>query len=231
MSGPPHNPGLRKLIEAKREGHYQPDRASSRLGFQGWHARGYLPHFDAPGVTQFITFMLADAFPVERQLEWEPILLLPSESLRRRQLEAWLDRGHGECWLRKSKVAECVEKILRAKEGQDYCLRAWTIMPNHVHLVVDVWQTPLSKLLHLWKGGSAYEANGLLKRRRRFWEKESFDTLLRDAAHLTRALRYTENNPVKAGFVRNPKDWPWSSARWRDDFGRLPWEKNQTAAE
>jgi hypothetical protein len=38
-------------------------------------------------------------------------------------------------------------------------------------------------------------------------------------------IRYTENNPVKAGLVRDPKAWLWSSARWRDVYERLPWEK------
>ena len=30
------------------------------------------------------------------------------------------------------------------------------------------------------------------------WEREYFDTLIRDEEHLKRAIRYTENNPVKA---------------------------------
>ena len=38
---------------------------------------------------------------------------------------------------------------------------------------------------------------------------------------LTRARRYIEQNPVKAGLVRQAKDWPWSSARFRDEYGRL----------
>jgi hypothetical protein len=97
-------------------------------------------------------------------------------------------------------------------------------MPNHVHLVVDVWETPLAKLLNGWKGRSAYDANRLLGRRGRFWQKEGFDTLIRDSGHLRRAIRYLEHNPLKAGLVHDPKDWPWSSARWRDVYGRLPGE-------
>jgi hypothetical protein len=123
--GPPYNPGLRKLIEGKRKWH-RPERrvplpaqggvpseiglADSESGtppsggscmskstFLGWHERGYLPHFDAPYVTQFVTFMLHDAFPVTRRMEWEGILKEPEDSKRRRRLQAWLDRGHGEC--------------------------------------------------------------------------------------------------------------------------------------
>ena len=76
-----------------------PPSGGSDRTFLGWHERGYLPHFDGPGVTQFVTFMLHDAFPVTRSREWEGILNETEESPRRRKLEAWLDRGRGECWL------------------------------------------------------------------------------------------------------------------------------------
>jgi REP element-mobilizing transposase RayT len=225
--GAPKNPGLLRLVQAKQKWQYQPDTSTARRGFRGWHERGYLPHFDAPNVTQFVTFVLNDAFPATRHREWEPILNEPVRSVRRRKLEAWLDRGCGQCWLRRTDVAECVENIIRGQDGQVYRLEAWVIMPNHVHLVVDIWETPLSTLLNLWKGRAAHDADVLLERRGHFWQKESFDTLVRDAAHLERAICYTENNPVKAGLSRDPKEWPWSSARFRDKYGRLPWQVNK----
>jgi len=223
--GPPHNPGLKRLIEGKRHWHYCPASRARDLGFLGWHERGYLPHFDAPRVTQFVTFMLRDAFPVSKRREWEPFLREPDLSVRRRKLEAWLDRGHGACWLGRADVAECVEETLRAGDGTSFRLQAWTVMPNHVHLVVCVWETPLARLIHDWKGRSARDANGLLRRRGAFWEREYSDTLIGDDAHRRRAIRYTEDNPVKAGFAREARQWRWSSARWRDEYERLPWER------
>jgi hypothetical protein len=78
------------LIEGKRKWH-RPERTlplprsgGSVSPFLGWHERGYLPHFDAPYVTQFITFMLHDAFPVKRRPEWEGILNERDDSQRRR---------------------------------------------------------------------------------------------------------------------------------------------------
>nr|MBA4148098.1 transposase [Verrucomicrobiota bacterium] len=197
---------------------------SSGSPFLGWHERGYLPHFDAPNVTQFVTFTLCDAFPVIRRREWESALHEADDSTRRRKLEAWLDRGHGNCWLRQEEIASLVERKLREKDGNFYQLQAWVIMPNHVHLVVDVRQTPLSKLLHSWKGASARAANLSLRRTGPFWEREYFDTLIRDTAHLQKAIRYTEANPVKAGLVRDRKKWSWGSARLRDEYERMPFQ-------
>jgi REP element-mobilizing transposase RayT len=250
-SQPPSNPGLRALIQGKREWSYAPDDEARALGFRGWHERGYLPHFDAPNVTQFLTFNLHDAFPVQRRAEWEAYLRPPigarnsfrqsagdpensrnefrapgkmpdsAASEIRRRLEEWLDRGHGECWLRRDDVATMVEAKLLAAHGCDYALQAWVIMPNHVHVVLDVWQTPLSRLVKKWKGATATQGNRVLGRAGHFWQEDYFDTLIRDGKHLAQAIRYVENNPTKAKFVRDPKAWRWSSARRRDEFARL----------
>ena len=174
-----------------------------------------MPHFDAPGLTQFVTFRLDDALPATRRAEWEALLRIEDDRERRQQLEAYLDRGFGECWLRRPEVARLVGDALRFVDGKRYRLEAWVVMPNHVHVLVEVWQAPLSQLLHSWKRHTSSEANRLLGRRGRFWEREYWDTLIGDEAHLARARRYVENNPVRAKLVRDSADWPWSSASGR----------------
>ena len=222
---PPKNLGLLELIRAKREWDWKPSVAELKRGFRGWHQRGYLPHFDAPEVTQFVTFQLHDSFPASRRAEFEPILKEPDDSAKRRQLEAWLDRSHGECWLRRSDLAELVEQTLLAAEGRDYQMQAWVVMPNHIHLVVDVWDVPLAKLINGWKGKSSRLANLLLNRCGTFWKEDYFDTLIRDPAHLKRAIRYTEQNPTKAFLAKTAREWPWSSARHRDAYEHLWWSR------
>jgi REP element-mobilizing transposase RayT len=222
---PPKKLGLLELIRAKREWDWKPSLAELKIGFHGWHQRGFLPHFDVPDVTQFVTFQLHDSFPVTRREEFEAILKESDDSAKRKKLEAWLDRGHGACWLRQREVAEIVEKILLEADGQDYQMRAWAVMPNHVHLVVDVWDVPLVKLINGWKGKSSRLANQYLRRSGKFWQEDYYDTLIRDEAHLKRSIRYTEQNPVKAFLAKVARDWPWSSARHRDEFERLTWQR------
>src|SRR5882724_530260 len=168
-----------------------------------------------------VTFMLADSFPVKRRSEWQPILDEPDGSVRRRKLETWLDRGHGECWLARPQVAQVVEQVLREGDGTDFGLHAWVLMPNHIHLVVDVWTLPLSRLVQKWKGRSARMANEVIKRAGRFWQQDYYDTVIRDSGHLSRSIRYTEQNPVKAGLVLDSKSSGWGSARLRNEFGCL----------
>ncbi len=159
--------------------------------------------------------------PACRRSEWEALLRLENERERRKRLEEYLDRGFGECWLRQPAIARLAEAALRFFDGQRYQLEAWVVMPNHLHVVVQVWQIPLSALANSWKGFLAREANRVLKRQGKFWEREYWDTLVKDEGHRLKAVKYVENNPVKAGSVREPKAWPWSSARFRDDYGVL----------
>ncbi len=190
-------------------------------GFRGWHERGYLPHRDEPGLTQFVTFRLQDSFPESLRSEWEHLLRIEDDRERRTELEAYLDRGRGECQLRQPRIAQLVEDALRFYHGQRYELRAWVVMPNHVHALFKVGATPMSRVVEDWKKFTAKEANKVLGRRGTFWQADYWDTFMRNEEHEMKSRHYIENNPAKALLVRDPKDWPWSSARLRDEFGVL----------
>ena len=221
-SVPPYNKGLQRLVEGKQAWSEPLDQDAKARGFLGWHQRGYLPHHDVPGVTQLVTFRLHDAMPASLRSEWQAWFHLEDDRERRRRIEAYLDRGLGECWLRQPLLAALAENALRFLDGQRYRLEAWVVMPNHVHVVVEVWRMPLAQLAHSWKGFITREANKVMGRAGSFCEREYWDTLIQDEAHCAKARRYVEANPVKAGLVREESEWPWSSARFRDEFGRLP---------
>ena len=204
---------LRQLVEEKNRwsGRQLTDEERA-LGFLGWHERGYLPHCDFPNLIQFVTFRLEDSMPVARRGEWEHMLKIDDVRDRRTKLEEYLDRGIGECHLRDARIAKLVEDTLLHFHKDRYELLGWCVMPNHVHVLVEIWQTPLAELVHTWKRFIAREANKALGRTEPFWEREYWDTKMRDEAQLHRARRYIQNNPTKAKLVLDPADWPWSSA-------------------
>src|SRR5205085_8611998 len=74
LPSPPYNPGVRDLVEGKRAWDARANQSDQQEGFRGWNERGYLPHRDSPGLTQFITYHLADAFPRELLGEWVALL-------------------------------------------------------------------------------------------------------------------------------------------------------------
>ena len=219
--GPPHNSGDRELVEGKRRWSSPPKPDDAKQGFRGWHERGYLPHRDEPRLTQFVTFRLADSFPESLRSEWEHFFKIQDNHERRAELEVYLDKGRGACHLRRFEVAQLVENNLRGFSGDRYELRAWVVMPNHVHVLFKVGTATMSEIVGAWKKHTGRLANKLLGKQGAFWAEDYFDVFMRHAEHERQTVHYIENNPTKAKLVLDPKEWPWTSTRFRDEFGNL----------
>lgn len=96
---------------------------------------------------------------------------------------------------------------------------AWCIMPSHVHWIFRAREknhegkvVSVSQVMESVKKHTARNINRIMGRKGLLWQKESFDTTLRDQQQLDHAIEYTLNNPVIAQLVDHPKDWPgcWS---------------------
>jgi REP element-mobilizing transposase RayT len=181
------------------------------------HKRGYLPHFDSPQLTQFVTFRLADSLPADfvktlkRKLDEGAI----TEVEYHREMDKFLDFGRGEAFLKHPEVARAVSNSILHFADERYELRNWVVMPNHVHLLLKTIDPhSLSAVMHSIKGHSASVANKLLGRCGRFWSPDYFDRFIRDRRHNARVMRYIDENPVKAGLCATPEDWPWGRRGW-----------------
>ncbi len=183
----------------------------------GHYTRGYLPHFDGGPIPQLVTFRLIDSFPSQCLTEWavELAAMVPDqvESERRRRIEDYLDKGFGSAWLSQPDIAEIVVQAIRCFDGSRYGLHAWTVMPNHVHvLLTPRSDETLSQILHSWKSFTAHKANSVMARTGPFWQREYFDRFIRNEDHFAAAIAYIDNNPVKAGLSECPSEWRYGSA-------------------
>jgi REP element-mobilizing transposase RayT len=71
------------------------------------------------------------------------------------------------------------------------------------------------------KARTARRANDILGRAGHpFWQEESYDRWMRGEQELLDTIAYVEENPLNAGLVGAPEDWPYSSARRTDDRNR-----------
>ena len=121
-------------------------------------------------------------------------------------------------YLRQPEIAQIVEDSLLFFHKERYDILSWTIMPNHVHVLVDLYpQTPLDEHVHSWKSFTAKACNKALGRTGSFWFREYYDRWIRDEEHYRRVVNYIDFNPVKAGLCLKPEDWRWSSAARRQD--------------
>ena len=173
-----------------------------------WHSRQYLPHYEGREVVQMITFRLADALPKDVA---EKLAIIADSPEQRKQIEGYLDAGHGACWLAQPDVAKvCADTFLKGNRIQ-YELHAWGIMPNHVHVLIQILPPhSLGDVVKTWKAVVARYVNEKMNRFGPVWQREYWDRWVRDAAHYANAVNYIRNNPIKAGLSPVFACWPWS---------------------
>ena len=90
---------------------------------------------------------------------------------------------------------------------------AYCLMPNHVHLIlVPADEAGLRGAVAEAHRRYTRRINGTKGWTGYLWQGR-FASFPMDKAHLAAAARYVEQNPVRAGLVKRPRDWRWSRAR------------------
>lgn len=121
-------------------------------------------------------------------------------------------------WILPADARSIVLQTCLQGNEKNFHLSAAVVMPDHVHLILTPFYDsdgPISlvEILQAIKGASAHRINRLLQRHGCVWESESFDRALRREESINAKIEYLIGNPVGAGLVRNPLDYPWL---WRD---------------
>jgi putative transposase len=152
-------------------------------GFQPVHSfhitRRNLPHWQEPGRVYFITWRCKD----DR-------VLAPEE--RQITMEA-----------------------LRHWDSQKWTLYAAVVLPDHVHVLAQPLMRDiggafdLGEILHSIKRFSARKINQANRIQGSLWQDERYDRIVRDDAEFLEKWDYIRNNPLKAGLVSYPEDYPW----------------------
>lgn len=216
-----------------------------------------MPHYQPEDATFHVVFRLAGSLRAEavEKLKWERDRFL-------HELDNIGDRGHardqrkafeqkyleryeelldgcstGPTWLNEPAVAGIVKEAILHRDPREYDLIAYSIMPNHVHLIVTVGRVAdptsadsnspqglqgrdgvpsygLTSILASLKKYTALRANRTLNRSGAFWQDESYDHVIRDENELKRTIWYVLHNPVQAGLVQSWQLWPWSYCKW-----------------
>lgn len=81
-------------------------------------------------------------------------------------------------------------------------------MPNHFHLLLEVQETPTGQLMQALLTGYARRFNRVHRRRGYVFQGRYKVILCERARYLLALVRYIHLNPVRAGLVERPRDWP-----------------------
>lgn len=102
-----------------------------------------------------------------------------------------------------------------AEYSKKYQFRIWAycLMNNHVHFIgVPMSATALASTFNTLHMRYAQYFNKKRKVIGHLWQGRFYSCVL-DEKHLYAAIRYTENNPVRAKITERPQEYPWSSAK------------------
>jgi REP element-mobilizing transposase RayT len=200
--------------------HYHPEYGKFHIVFR---LEGSLPH-------EVVQRLKQEREEGERYLSGETNLQKRHELLleyRKEYFEKFdllLDGAQtGPTWLAQDSIAQIVVDAMLKRDRNDYDLVAFTVMPNHVHLIIStedlgrgssrqriVAETSVERVCRLLKGATAYACSRALNRSGQFWQHESYDHLIRSDEELERTIWYVLSNPVKAGLVETWQQWRWN---------------------
>ncbi|MCX7608285.1 MAG: hypothetical protein N2049_03580 [Anaerolineales bacterium] len=203
--------------------------------------RRRLPHWHPPNATFFVTFRLEGSLPrsvfreiyeeyfrAKQLLEQTPPENRPQSlyDLYRRAYARYdkaLDASSGPRWLEQETIARIVQREIHALHPNHCHVRAYCLMPTHVHLVVDTQEisappprkdgacfTALTYAIWLLKGRTGFLCRKALQLKGRFWSREYYDHVVRNEREYQRILVYVVNNPVKAGLAAYWREWPYT---------------------
>lgn len=132
-----------------------------------------------------------------------------------------------------------IESLKFVQMKYKFRLFGYVIMPNHVHLIIHPDdETMVGKIIGEIKAQSGKRILKLWKKRNlkildmlrnssgsySFWQKRCYDHNCRTADKVAEKINYCHNNPVKAGLVKEPGDWEWSSYNWYMGLRDVPLE-------
>jgi putative transposase len=117
-------------------------------------------------------------------------------------------------WLNQVSVHHALRSVWDKADG--WAVGAYVLMPDHLHLFCAPrkLEIELSSWVRHWKRGfSLLKVPGADD-----WQRDYWDTRLRRHESYSEKWAYVRNNPVRAGLVEKPEDWPFwgvvNELRW-----------------
>jgi len=104
-----------------------------------------------------------------------------------------------------------LEGLKRVVANASAEILAYCLMGNHFHLAIKVSSIPLSVIMQRLETSYCMLFNYRHKRTGHLFQARYNAKICLTEAYLRTVIQYIVMNPVRAGFVSKPEDWPWSS--------------------
>ncbi|OGQ46512.1 MAG: hypothetical protein A3H42_03760 [Deltaproteobacteria bacterium RIFCSPLOWO2_02_FULL_46_8] len=104
-------------------------------------------------------------------------------------------------------------RLWRYHEKFGFVLYAYCLMPNHIHLLIEARDVPLSKIMQAVQFSYTQSFNRRHKTVGHLFQGRYKAILCQHDEYLLELVRYIHLNPVRAKLAKNPRDYKWSSHR------------------
>ncbi len=127
--------------------------------------------------------------------------------------------------------------LYNVKGLHPFVMLGYVFMPDHLHMIIQpTGKSNFSDVMHSFKASFTREYKKKLglasSDSMKFWQKRFWDHVIQDERDFENHLHYIHFNPVKHGYIRDPRDWQNSSyVEWQkrglypSDFG---WDESKS---
>ena len=118
-------------------------------------------------------------------------------------------RDRSRVFIEAAAVASVAAQLLRVADTERFSIISYCFMPDHVHALVEGIHdaSDFTHFVRIFKQESAFHWRRTTGRI--LWHRSYFDRVLRDHADTMSVVRYILENPVRAGLVTQPQDYPY----------------------
>jgi REP element-mobilizing transposase RayT len=118
-----------------------------------------------------------------------------------------------DIFLEESGRKRFLDKLLKYKERHNCIIYAYALMDNHIHLLIETRDVPLSKTMQALLQSHTQWHNRKYKSVGHLFQGRYKAILCDKDTYLIALICYIHANPVRSGLVEDPLDFAWSSHR------------------
>lgn len=113
-----------------------------------------------------------------------------------------------------------LELLATVCDRHNWTIHAYCLMSNHYHLVLETPEPTLAKGMRQLNGVYTQDFNRRHRKVGHLFQGRYTAIVVDKDKYLLELARYVVLNPVRAGLVKSPGQWPWSS--YRATIGKAP---------
>lgn len=124
-----------------------------------------------------------------------------------------VSRGNNQRRIFRSKLdyKKFLDILVKVKIEYPFYLYSCNLLPNHYHLEIETQSIAISKIMYQINFLYALYFHKRYKTSGHLFQGRFYSSVINKESYFWEASRYIDLNAVRAGLVKKPEDWPWSS--------------------